>query len=65
MHGRLAVDFVLASSPPSATGVQYIVFYDSLAVTAAIPEPETYALMMVGLGLLGFVARRRKKLIGA
>jgi hypothetical protein len=25
----------------------------------AIPEPETYALMMVGLGLLGVVARRR------
>lgn len=25
-----------------------------------IPEPETYALMIAGLGLLGFVARRRK-----
>ena len=24
-----------------------------------IPEPETYALMLAGLGLLGFVARRR------
>jgi hypothetical protein len=27
---------------------------------AAIPEPETYALMLAGLGLLGFVARRRR-----
>jgi len=26
-----------------------------------IPEPETYALMIAGLGLLGFVARRRTK----
>lgn len=26
----------------------------------AVPEPETYALMLGGLGLMGFVARRRR-----
>jgi len=25
-----------------------------------IPEPETYAMMLAGLGLMGYVARRRK-----
>ncbi|HEU4644899.1 MAG TPA: PEP-CTERM sorting domain-containing protein [Burkholderiales bacterium] len=37
---------------------------DNLSVsvtTLAIPEPETYALLLAGLGLLGFAARRRLK----
>jgi hypothetical protein len=27
---------------------------------APVPEPETYAMLLTGLGLMGFVARRRK-----
>lgn len=29
-------------------------------VVTSVPEPETYALFLAGLGALGFVARRRK-----
>lgn len=39
-------------------------FYYAWAVhpgdVAAIPEPESYALLLAGLGLMGFVARRRR-----
>jgi len=28
---------------------------------SSVPEPETYAMLMAGLGLLGFMARRRKE----
>lgn len=30
-------------------------------ITAAVPEPETYAMLLAGLGLMGVVARRRKQ----
>ncbi len=33
---------------------------DNHAVLAAVPEPETYAMMLAGLGMIGFMARRRK-----
>ena len=32
-----------------------------VAETAPIPEPETYALMLAGLGVVGFMAARRKQ----
>jgi len=33
---------------------------DNVAITAAVPEPDTSAMILAGLGLMGFVARRRK-----
>jgi len=30
-------------------------------ITAQVPEPETYGLMLAGLGVMGFLARRRRQ----
>ncbi len=30
-------------------------------LAAVVPEPETYAMLLAGLGLLGFIARRKKQ----
>lgn len=31
-----------------------------IVLTAPVPEPETYAMLLAGLGLMGVIARRRK-----
>ena len=42
------------SSAQAVFGISYA------AITTAVPEPRVWALMLAGLGLLGFVARRRQ-----
>ena len=29
----------------------------------AVPEPETYAMLLAGLGMVGYLARRRKNTV--
>ncbi|MFA7349586.1 MAG: choice-of-anchor I family protein [Methylotenera sp.] len=47
-------------------GMHYLAIANEVSNTtsvyslAPVPEPETYAMLLAGLGLLGFVARRRK-----
>ena len=42
------------------TSVGAAAYSGTLSVTSAVPEPETYGMMLAGLGLMGFAARRRK-----
>jgi len=49
----------LYSSYIAATGVFSGNRQDQLYMAAPVPEPETYAMLLAGLGLLGFSARRR------
>jgi len=57
---RISLDFVETGN--TAGSPLFFVFYDGTLVSpmAAIPEPQTYALLLAGLGLLGFAARRRR-----
>jgi hypothetical protein len=52
----------LTAAASDATGgfETFFVASGSGGVTTPIPEPETYALMLAGLGVLSFVARRRR-----
>ena len=44
----------------SANNLGYDLGIDNIHVLSAIPEPESYAMIMAGLGLIGFIARRRR-----
>lgn len=58
-----AASFTLAFGVVDITdyGVTSALWLDNVKLVAApVPEPETYAMLLVGLGLMGAVARRRK-----
>jgi hypothetical protein len=74
-HPALVFDFVGLTSPSGfATLATYAIStssfecdncgaYRSIASgsVTTVPEPESYAMMLAGLGLMGFLARRRKR----
>ena len=38
---------------------------DNVAVNSAVPEPATWAMMLLGFGAVGFSARRRRSMVFA
>ena len=55
--GKYTVNF---NYGPNVTALQRGTFTGGVTIAAAVPEPETYAMLLAGLGLIGYTARRRK-----
>jgi hypothetical protein len=49
----------LAATALDATG-GHETFFATTAQASPVPEPETYGMLLAGLGLVGFVSRRRR-----
>ena len=62
-HMDEAGQYLIAGNINARSGSHYfgsatLITIDGIATP--VPEPETYAMFMAGLGLMGFIARRRK-----
>jgi autotransporter-associated beta strand protein len=60
-----ATDFFLTNVPAGETALFSIANNQLLMTLAPVPEPETYAMLLAGLGLLGLSAKRRQQKLNA
>ena len=53
-------DYILGFNDSYTGDADYDDFVVGVKFVSAVPEPETFAMLLAGLGLIGFSARRRK-----
>ena len=58
---KVVVFASLANQNSGGIGMDLVTYGNLSPIAAPVPEPETYAMMLAGLGLLGVMARRRKQ----
>ena len=54
------LEFDFSTNPPEFSSADY--FLDDVSVTAAVPEPATWVMLLAGVGLLGAATRLRRPL---
>jgi choice-of-anchor A domain-containing protein len=59
--GHLEGTVIAHSMGPSANGSKLELGYEPFVPTTPVPEPQTYAMLLAGLGVLGFLSRRRQR----
>jgi len=57
LYQSLTVNFIKGSGPSD----DWRFFQDTDGVAPSVPEPGTYALMLGGLGIIGWLGQRRRK----
>jgi hypothetical protein len=55
-------DYILGFNDSYTGDADYDDFVVGVKFVSAVPEPQTYLMLLVGIGLIGFSARRRKEL---
>ena len=58
---RESLRYLFSSDVVSTSDNKYFGNTGNVASIAAVPEPETYALMLAGIGMVGFMAKRRRR----